>query len=161
MVEVLAYLALVMIAVAGVHRAYRRCLLHHQALHRNAHDITRTLRAGESWRQDVRLAVAVPHLRGNILTLRHRDLDIAYVFRNGKVLRRAGPQAAWQEALNGVHSSRMHLDRGRDVLSCRWEIELTGSISKRVVTLRPLFTFQAVPQGTASATGSEEGRHEI
>lgn len=147
LVECMVYLA-VWAAVLGLAFAsFYRCYDQTKHLSRNAADIIRALQAGELWRKDVRQAMAELELiasgESQALHIPQPNGEVVYLFRNGMVLRRAGPLSRWIPILAEVKKSSMEKDPRTCVIAWRWEIELKAA--QKVVRLRPLFTFQAVP----------------
>jgi prepilin-type N-terminal cleavage/methylation domain-containing protein len=140
MIEMLVYIAVLAVVVNLASFAYFRYDQQMRDVRRNADDIVRAMRAGERWRDDVRNATAPPQAIENGLEIPLRAGEIAYVFADGTVWRRAaGSQAV---ALKNVKASTMSTDpRGR-VSAWRWELELASP--KKTVLIRPLFTFTAV-----------------
>lgn len=118
------------------------------ALRRNADDITRTLHAGERWREDVRTATAPPRAvekdgqhwlaipRGTNLTV--------YIHFKDTVWRQEHTNQTWQPALARVKSSHMDADARQHITAWRWEVELQTKDPKKRVT--PLFTFLTAVQ---------------
>lgn len=120
------------------------------ALRRNADDITNVLRAGETWRADVRAATGPIRVAdstdGEVARIPEKSGEVVYRFVDGTFSRRAKGQE-WRELLPNVKSSRMLSDPRRQVTAWRWELEL-ATMKKRTLKLHPAFTFEAVP-GTA------------
>lgn len=116
-------------------------------LRRNADDITRTLHAGERWREDIRTATGTPRVveeNGQVwLSIpRGTNLTVYTHFKTG-VWRQEGTNAPWSPALARVKVSRMEPDSRAHVAAWRWEVELQMKDDKKHT--RPLFTFLAVP----------------
>ena len=75
LIECLVYIAVLAVVLNLSFVAYYRYDQHTHSLRRNADDITRALRAGERWREDVRTASASPHV-----------IEMAWRFRNNPVM---------------------------------------------------------------------------
>jgi hypothetical protein len=146
LVECLIYIAVLAVVMEIAFSAFYRYLTNSHELARNAHDILRTVQAGESWRADVREAVAPPQIVSadglTAFEIPQSNLRVAYLFDEGSIWRKAG-EAPPKEILSGVKVSTIVKDQRDRVTSWRWEIELRTK--KKVIHLRPLFTFQAVP----------------
>ncbi len=118
-------------------------------LRRNADDITRTLHAGERWREDVRTATAPPRVvkkdGQEWLTIPRGTNLTVYMHARDTVWRQEHTNQVWQATLHRVQSSRMDADARQHVTAWRWEVELQTKDPKKRVT--PLFTFLvAAPQ---------------
>jgi hypothetical protein len=155
LIEVLVYIAVVTALLGVGYAAMYRCVDSSIALRRNADDITRALHAGERWRADVRAATRQIELEntdtGQLLHLEGDRGAVVYRFATNAVFRsvNAGP---WIRLLDSVKSSYMTADAREYVTAWRWELELQprakGSVKPGRV--RPLFTFLAVPERTAT-----------
>jgi len=140
LIEMLVYIAVFAVVLNLASFAYFRYDQQMRDVRRNADDIVRAMRAGERWRDDVRNATAPPHAIENGVVIPQRSGEIAYVFADGTVWRRAaGSQTV---ALKNVRASTMSADRRDRVSAWRWELELASP--KKVVLIRPLFTFITV-----------------
>jgi Tfp pilus assembly protein PilE len=140
LIELMVYLAVLAVVVDLSFAAFYRYDLYAINLRRNADDIVRVMRAGERWRNDVRNASAPPHAIENGVAIPQRSGEIAYVFENGVVWRQVA--GAHTIALKQVKASTMSVDPRQHVDAWRWELELTSP--KKLVLVRPLFTFTAV-----------------
>ncbi|MDW8310480.1 MAG: hypothetical protein RMK20_13990 [Verrucomicrobiales bacterium] len=152
LIEVMVYIAMLWVLLAVAYVAFDRALWRSEALRRSADDITRALRAGERWRADVRAAT------GPIRVERTEDGErlwipgprglIAYErMTNALVRREAGASSAL--LLTRVRASTMSAEPRDRVTVWRWELELQPP-TKRPASVRPLFTFLAVPERSAS-----------
>ena len=140
LIEMLVYIAVFAVVLNLAFFAYYRYDQQMRDVRRNADDIVRAMRAGERWRDDVRNATAPPHAIENGVVIPRQSGQIAYVFADGTVWRRAaGSQTV---ALKNVRASTMSSDARDRVNAWRWELELTSP--KKTVLIRPLFTFTAV-----------------
>ena len=146
LIEYLIYIAVLAVVMEVAFSAFYRCLDNSRDLARNSEDILRVLRVGEVWRADIRGAVAAPRIivEGNVSACEIPQTNnlIVYVSGNGSIWRKQG-EGAPREVLPRVKASRILKDSRQNVISWRWEIEL--ATRKKVVRLRPLFSFEAVP----------------
>jgi prepilin-type N-terminal cleavage/methylation domain-containing protein len=140
LIEMLVYIAVLAVVVDLSYAAYYRYDLYTRDLRRNADDIVRVMRAGERWRDDIRNAIAPSHAIENGVAIPLPSGEIDYVFADGTVWRQvAGVRTI---ALKQVKASTMSVDSRQHVDAWRWELELTSP--KKIVLVRPLFTFTAV-----------------
>ncbi|HXI82851.1 MAG TPA: prepilin-type N-terminal cleavage/methylation domain-containing protein [Verrucomicrobiae bacterium] len=140
LVECLVYIAVFAVVLNLSFVAYYRYDQHTRNLRRNADDITRALRGGEHWREDVRAAIAPPHTIENGLVIPQHSGEVTYLFTNGAVWRQTG--ATRTVVLKQVKASTISSDSRQRVNAWRWEVELASP--QKVVLVRPLFTFTAV-----------------
>jgi hypothetical protein len=148
LLECLIYLAIWVVVVGLAFASFYRYLDYSKRLNRTADDIVRTLRAGETWREDVRRATGPPRLVAaggaeQALHIPHPTGEVVYVFIDGAVSRRTAPDAPWTEVLGGVESSAMQSDQRKHVQAWRWEVELKPR--QKDPRVKPLFSFEAVP----------------
>ncbi len=147
LVDCMVYIALWSVVVGLAFASFYRCFDQTKHLSRNASDIVRALQAGERWREDVQQAMGELALiesgEAQELRIPQQAGDVVYLFKEGTVLRRAGEKSRWARLLADVKESSMQKDPRTQVTAWRWEIEL--KTTQKVVRLRPLFTFQAVP----------------
>ena len=146
LIECLVYMG-ALFAVLGV--AYSVCFGFWDnaiRLRRNADDIAAALRTGERWRDDVRAASGPPRIEnspyGTLLHIPQKTREVVYLSHDNSILRWTDG-GAWVSLLTNVKSSNMRGDKRREVTAWRWEIELMAR--RKSVRLRPLFTFEAVP----------------
>ncbi|HEX4644753.1 MAG TPA: hypothetical protein VH598_04020 [Verrucomicrobiae bacterium] len=115
-------------------------------LRHNADDIAAALRTGERWRDDVRAASAPLRIEnspyGTLLHVPQKTREVVYLFDSGSIWRWSD-ETPWVSLLANVKTSDMREDKRRQVTAWRWEIELKAR--RKSVRLRPLFTFEAVP----------------
>lgn len=146
LIDCLAYIAVLSVILGMAFLAFYRAGDHSRDLTRNAADITRTLHAGERWREDVRTASGPPRLEQEngapLFRLRHASGEIAYAFRDGAILRRALPNTNWVSVLPAVVASSMRTEARQHVTCWHWDIELKGR--QKVARVRPIFSFAAV-----------------
>jgi type II secretory pathway component PulJ len=140
LLECLVYIALLAVVLNLSFSAYYRYDQHTRNLRHNADDITRALRAGERWREDVRTAIAPPHAIENGVSIPQQSGEITYVFANGAIWRQIGATRAL--FLKQVKASTISEESRSHVDAWRWELELASS--QKIVLVRPLFTFTAI-----------------
>jgi hypothetical protein len=151
MTEALVYIGVVMLLLGVGYAAMYRCIDNSVVLRRNANDITRSIQAGERWRNDVRGSSGGLRLEatpeGQVLRLAQARGTVDYRFEEGTVYRRSNG-GSWVKAIDGVTSSSMAEDVRTNVVAWRWELELKPQVKGAVKpgAVRPLFTFLAVPQ---------------
>ncbi|MCL4788746.1 MAG: hypothetical protein KJ070_18460 [Verrucomicrobia bacterium] len=147
LLECVVYLGVLMVILAVGGTAFYLCWDNARDLRRNADDITRTVRAGERWRADIRSAtgpiVVQAEPDGEVVRIPSGTNEILYAFNFGAVGRKLASADDWTILLPRVKSSHMQPDDRTHVQAWRWELELTPGRKKPGV--RPLFTFQAVP----------------
>jgi hypothetical protein len=148
LIEALVYMSMLFVVMALGYTAMYRSMDASTGLRRNAVDITRTLNAGERWREDVRRATAPLRVervseRETLLHIPYKKLEVTYRFASGAVSRRAGPPE-WSVVLQPVRNSTFISDPRQNVTAWKWEIELQPP-RKSLTRLHPLFTFLAVP----------------
>ena len=142
----LVYIAVLAVIMGVGYAAVYRCMDNSVALRRNAEDIAATLRAGETWRTDVRNADSVrSETNGSeqILHLPHAGKDVAYRFAEHAIARRIG-NGSWSAVLENVNASAFMIEPRSNIQSLRWEVELQPR-RKKLSGIQPLFTFIAVP----------------
>lgn len=146
LIECLTYVALFALFIVLVMTTYFRARDASDALRRQAEDVTRTLAAGERWREDVRSATAPPRLvteNGQTwLALQRGTNTTVYIHFNHTVWRQAHTNQTWQPVLARVKSSRIETDARTHVVAWRWEVELQLKDPRKQT--KPLFTFLAV-----------------
>jgi type II secretory pathway component PulJ len=145
LIECLVYIAVLAVVMGVAFSAFYRCLSNSRDITRNTDDIVRALQAGEIWRADVRSAagplVPVESDDFSALEIPTSSGTVAYVFHDNAVWRK-GSEGDAKPMLSGVKASRMVKDQRKKVVCWRWELEL--GTRKKIVRMRPLFTFQAV-----------------
>ena len=144
LIECLVYMAVFFVVLGVAFAAYYRMDEQARGFTRNSAGIIRAMQAGERWRADVRAmtnAVQISENQG--LQLTASDGNVSYFFRDGAVWRQGAKEKHATPVLQNVKASTMKLDGRKQVRAWKWEIELQ---TKRTnVTVRPLFTFLAVP----------------
>ncbi|HMJ88510.1 MAG TPA: prepilin-type N-terminal cleavage/methylation domain-containing protein [Candidatus Acidoferrum sp.] len=144
LIECLVYLVLFVFVAGMAFGAYYTMSQQTRGLNSNVSDISRAMKAGERWRADIRLTRGTPILENENTLLLHQKADaVRYTFRDGAIWRQANDKPPTL-FIDGVRASSMQLDRRATVTASRWELELN---TRRVeASVRPLFTFIAVPQ---------------
>jgi len=145
LLECLVYVGLLAVLLSMAFVAFYTVGDYSKHLSRNAADISRALKGGERWRNDVRSSVDQPELLEadgqTILRLPQAAGEVEYAYRGGVVYRRSTTNA-WRVFLAGVKISRMEQRKLSHVWAWRWEMEL--QTTQKVARVKPLFTFQAV-----------------
>ncbi|HEX4119101.1 MAG TPA: hypothetical protein VH619_00635 [Verrucomicrobiae bacterium] len=142
LIELLVYMALLVVIWELAYAAYWRCLDNSKRLQLNAAEILQAVEAGERWRGDVRLSRSAS-IHGNLFTLVQPGDTVEYRFDKESVMRRSTRSNRTVCLLNNVRFSGMNADPRRQVRGWKWELEMQSS--KKPPFLRPLFTFEAVP----------------
>lgn len=148
LVECMVYIALVMIILGLGLNLFLKLLSFHRDLERNSHDIARSTKAGEIWRDDIRSASAAIQIENSAdelrLTIPMGDESIEYRYRDGVLWRQATEERPSQSpflknlvSCEFVHESRPHAE------TWTWEVQL--KTKKKVVHIEPRFSFLAVP----------------
>lgn len=155
LIDCLIYITLLILLFGLTLSAFLQTLRHSKELERVSVTTVRALQAGEQWREDVRAArggVRLVESGGtNELRLTTASGDVAYAFREGAMLRRAGAgtNALWLEVLDGVKVSRFVEDRRKQVVAWAWELELVRR--KDGQGMQRVLTFLAVPEAELKA----------
>src|SRR5882724_2409579 len=148
MIECLVYIGVVFALLGAGYAAMYRCIDNSVALRRSADDITRSLRAGERWRADVRSANAAIRLDKSgaeqVLQIPTEHGDIAYWFLTNAVFRHSANHP-WSQILSDVKSASVESETRQDLTVWRWELELESRA--KAGRVKPLFTFIGVQGG--------------
>lgn len=148
LIECLVYIGVVFVVLGIGFAAMYRCMENSVALQRSTEDIARALNAGERWRADIRAANGAIRWEETsdtrVLRMAGERGEVTYQFTSNAVLRCVAP-GSWSCILASVKSSTMHEETRDQVTAWRWELELQPR-SKKPVSVRPLFTFLAVPE---------------
>ena len=149
LIEMLVYMSVLIVIVGVGYTALYRCLDNSNALRRSADDIANALHTGEDWRADVRAADGKIQLESlpdeQILHLPGSRGEVSYRFAANAISRRLGNNE-WSPLLANVQTSTFVADTRTKANAWRWEIELQTR-TKKFGTVKPLFTFIAVPAG--------------
>jgi hypothetical protein len=147
LIECLVYIAVFAILMGIGTAAFYFCWDHTRGVILTANDVESILRAGESWRADVRAATGamaiVPTASGEVVTIPEGGKDILYRLDGGELRREIASQNSSRLLLQRVKTSVMTTELRAGVAACRWELEVTP---RRQMPHFPLvFTFEAVP----------------
>jgi len=151
LVECLVYIGVLFVLLGVSYLALFRCIDNSVSLRRNAEDISKALRIGESWRADVRSATGKIRFEetnfAQVLYLPNRHGQTVYCFASNSISRsyNGGP---WGQLLTNVASSTMAPDRRKTVKAWNWNLEL--QTRRNTPRVRPLFTFLSVPETAAA-----------
>ena len=150
-IECLVYICVVFALLGAGYSAMYRCIDNSVTLRRSADDISRSLRAGERWRADLRSAHGPVRLETSgtdqLLQIPTESGEIAYRFSTNAIFRRAGNHP-WSQLLSDIKFTSVESEARQDLTVFRWELELqTRAKAGRV---KPLFTFIGVPGQTAT-----------
>lgn len=152
LIETLVYMTMLFLILGLGYMAMYRSMDASTGLRRNANDILQTLKIGELWREDVRDTARPIRLESSgeeaVLRLPQRQTEVEYRFSTNAVSRRVG-HGDWSVVLDHVKDSTFIADERDKVTAWRWEIELQPN-RKRITSVRPLFTFIAVPSATSA-----------
>ena len=142
LLELLVFLALMVVILGLAYSAYWRCSDNAKRLQQNADDILAAVEAGERWREDIRLAQDAVIDPTGVKIIQSGDI-IEYHFDQQSVWRHSTQTGQTIRLLSQVKTSAMRPEARRQVQAWRWEVELQAR--KAPPYLRPLFTFEAVP----------------
>lgn len=149
LIEMLVYMSVLLVLLGIGYAALYRSMDNATALRESTDDIINAIHAGENWRADVRAAHGNIRLESSdaeqILSLPGSRGRISYRFAANTISRRIGGND-WTPVLANVKTSDFIADARQNVKAWRWELELRTH-PKRVIRIRPLFTFIAVPAG--------------
>ena len=142
LVELMFYMALMLVVLALALSAYWRCADNSKRLQSNAADILATVQAGERWRDDIRLARDTSINADGVKITQPED-TVEYRFAEQAIWRHSAQTGRTIRLLTKVKTSAMGREARKQVNAWRWEVELESH--KAPPYLRPLFTFEAVP----------------
>ena len=147
LLECLVYIAVFAILMGIATAAFYFCWDHTRAVVFTADDVESVLRAGESWRADVRTATGTIAIAatetGETVTIPESGKNILYCFEGGALRREIPSQNSSRVLLERVKTSAMTTESRAGVSAYRWELEVTP---RRQMPHFPLvFTFEAVP----------------
>lgn len=146
LLECVAYIAGLAVVMGLAYGAYYRCMATSTGMRRNATDITKVLQCGERWREDVRratgnLSVTEANER-QTMRIPQKSGAVIYIFENGAI-KRSMDGKTWSAVLSNVKTTQIKKEERKQVVAWRWEVELSA---RKEAKVRPLFTFQAVPE---------------
>ena len=149
LVEMIVYMAVLVVLIGVGYSALYRSLDNAAALRHSTDDIANALHAGEDWRADLRAAggkIQIENLTDEqILHLPGTRGEVSYRFADQTIFRRLGNND-WSPLLANVKASSFIADPRNKVTAWRWELELQPH-TKKLSRVLPLFTFIAVPTG--------------
>ncbi|MBM3882016.1 MAG: hypothetical protein FJ387_20230 [Verrucomicrobia bacterium] len=152
LLEALVYCAVLFLVTGMAVMAFHRTLDHTRQLRRVTEDISHALEAGERWRAEVRRAEQPPRMFEvmglQALHLPRGEGEVVYIFDGRSVQRRSSTNAPWATVVPRVKHSRFVCDPRERVTAWRWELEFEPG--RPSATMRPRFTFTAVPTNEPS-----------
>ncbi len=145
LVECLVYIFVFAILLGGATTAFYFCWDHTRATIFTADEIASALRAGETWRADVRAATGKISIAttadGEVVRIPEAGKEVVYRYADGELRRENSALNNSQLLLLKIKLSEMKTELQGGVTAWRWELELTP---RRKETLLPLrFTFAA------------------
>jgi hypothetical protein len=144
LIECLVYIFVFAILLGGGMAVFYYCWDHTRAVIFTAGEIESTLRAGETWRADVRGAtgtIAVESTEaGEVVRIPRKEKEIVYRFSGGELRREIPAQNHSRVLLPKVKVSEMKTTPRSGVRAWRWELELTPR--RKEARLPMLFTFE-------------------
>lgn len=145
LLECVAYIAVFAILLAGGTTAFFYCWDHTRAVIFTADQVESALRAGETWRADVRGATGkisvVTTATVETVTIPRDGKEIIYQFTGGELRREIPAQNHARVLLARVKVSEMQSSRRANVTAWRWELELSPRRKEANLPLR--FSFAA------------------
>jgi type II secretory pathway component PulJ len=147
LLECMVYMSVFLIVTGGALAVFHNSWQSAQSLRRNTADIAIALEAGEHWRACVRRAAGPVRTEdtaaGQLVHIPQKTGEVVYRLSEGTLWRSSPGGTNWIQVLANVKSSSMNQDRRQRATAWKWELEL--KTSKQFPTVRPLFTFEAVP----------------
>src|SRR5689334_2481169 len=111
LIECLIYIVVAAVILGVGMAAFYRVWDGNKAISRNGNEIVRTLKAGETWRADMRRATgsirSVSTNSEQTVRIPIGTRELVYSFANGQVRRRANATDPWTVVLQRVKSSQM------------------------------------------------------
>lgn len=145
LIECLVYIFVFAVLLGGGMAVFYYCWDHTRAVIFTAGEIESTLRAGETWRADVRAATGRVSIEstatGEVVRIPRNEKEIVYRFSDGELRREIPAQNHSRVLLAKVKTSEMKTTPRSDVTAWRWELELTPR--RKEARLPLLFTFEA------------------
>lgn len=149
LIECLVYIAVFFVILGVALGSYYHMDEQSRGFARNSSDIVSAMQVGERWRADVRTATNAAFFDRNLeFVLTTKNGEVSYFFRDGVVWRQGTNESKSMPVIANVKSSLMKADPRSQVKAWRWEIELQAQRTN--ATVRPIFTFLAVPITEAS-----------
>jgi hypothetical protein len=145
LIECLVYIAVFAILLGGGTAAFYFCWDHTRAVIFTSDGIASALRAGESWRADVRAATGEISVAttptGEVVRIPAGGTEIIYRFDGGGLRRETSAQSSSRPLLENVKSSEVKSSTRGGVTAWRWELALAPRRKESQLPL--LFTFEA------------------
>lgn len=145
LIECLVYVFVFSILLAGGTAAFFFCWDHTRAVVFTTDEVESALRAGETWRADVRAATGkisvVTTATGETVTIPEGEKEIIYRFDGAELRREIPAQNHSRLLLAKVKTSAASAELRGGVTAWRWELELTPR--RKEASLPLLFTFEA------------------
>ena len=145
LIECLVYIAVFAILLGIATASFYFCWDHTRATIFTADEIASALRAGETWRADVRAATGkisiVTTATGETVKIPEGRKEILYRFESGELRREISSQNNFRLLLPKVKSSEMKTEMRAGVTAWRWEVQLTPR--RQDAHLPLLFSFKA------------------
>lgn len=146
LIECLVYISVFAILLGGGMTAFYYCWDHTRAVIFTSGEIEASLRAGETWRADMRAATGKISVEsttdGEVVRIPRNHKEIIYRFSGGELRREIPAQNHARVLLTKVKASEMRLQARDGVTAWRWDLELTPRRKEAQLPLR--FTFAAV-----------------
>lgn len=146
LIECLVYCAVFVILLGIGTAAFCFCWDHTRAVILTANDIESALRAGESWRADVRAATGTISVKslpsGQVVAIPEGKKVVRYRLADGELSREVSPPDGSRVLLEKVKASEMKTEPNSAVTAWHWELEVTPPRADARFPL--LFTFAAV-----------------
>jgi hypothetical protein len=146
LIECLVYIAVFGILLGIATLAFYFCWDHTRAVMLTADDVESALRAGETWRADVRAATGPITVEttaaGEIVKIPGHERDIVYRYAGGELCREIPSQNFSRVVLLKVKNSDMKAESRPYVSAWRWNLQLTPRRNEG--PFPSLFTFEAV-----------------
>lgn len=145
LIECLVYMAVFAILLGGGTAAFYYCWDHTRAVIFTSDEIQSALRAGETWRADVRVATGKISVEttaeGETVKIPEGGKEIIYRFSNGELRREISAPNHSRLLLGKVKLSEVKSETRTGVTAWHWELELTPRRKETQFPLR--FTFEA------------------
>ena len=153
LIECMVYIAVVMTILGIGLSLYLKLLSFHRDLERNATDITRSIKAGELWRADIRSAVgpieSTHSDKGSVLVIPTAIGSIRYHFDQQTLWRQDELANSETIFLQGVTQCEFIQETRSKVNAWRFEIQLKTKL--KTVRVQPKFSFLAVNRAERKA----------
>ncbi|HVU26372.1 MAG TPA: hypothetical protein VHG71_01385 [Verrucomicrobiae bacterium] len=155
LLECLVYIGVLLILLNGAGAAFYFCWDHTRAVIFAGDEIQSALRAGETWRADIRAATGKisvetqgkDGITNEIVRIPESGNEIIYRLESGKLSREIPAQKNSHPLLTRVKASQIRPDPRGEIAAWRWELEVTSRLNKD--TQMPLrFTFEAVAKNS-------------